>query len=94
MPRGRPKSARKPKTAKRQTSKSLGLPIARHVKGTRQVTSIPVIPDSGRFEGSRVYRKSGGIHKIDLKRDAKRKAKQVRKVGQPSYRGDLRGKRV
>jgi len=60
---------------------------------TRQIKSKPVTPTAGRYKGKRVYRKAGKIHQVDYKRDLKRKAKRVRKRTQPSYTGDVKGKR-
>ena len=40
------------------------------------------------------YMKGGVLHKYDSKRDAKIKAKRVRKPSEAAWRGDLKGKRV
>jgi hypothetical protein len=40
------------------------------------------------------YRKAGTLHRFSRTRDAKIKAKKVRKAGQPYWRGDRKGSRV
>ena len=74
--------------------KEFGLPSLKRVEDTRAIGREPVVPKSGKYKGEKVYRTHLGIHRIDLAKDFKRKAKTRRKVGEASYKGDLKGKRI
>lgn len=65
----------------------------RKIVTTRTIKSQPIVPTTGKYKGQRVYRKGGKIHTVSMKRDLKKKAKRVRKRTEPSYTGDVKGKR-